>query len=63
MIIQEFQNIGIEVKGNNTQQKTKCPNCVKIGKENYKDDCLSINTNDGRYNCFKCGWSGRVRDN
>ena len=56
----EFENLGIAVKGNSVQQKLECPNCIEIGKTNYKDKCLSINLNDGRYNCFKCGWSGRV---
>lgn len=57
----EIQNLGIEIKGNSPQQKVKCPNCYKIGKENYKDTCLSVNMDLGVYNCHKCGWSGKVK--
>ena len=55
-----FYELGIELKSNSIQQKTKCPNCKKIGKENYQDTCLSVNLNDGLYNCHKCGWNGCV---
>lgn len=55
-----FYEIGIEIKGNQYQQKTKCPNCVKLGKTNINDTCLSVNLNDGLYNCHKCGWNGCV---
>ena len=58
----EIQNLGIEIKGNSPQQKVKCPNCYKIGKENYKDTCLSVNMELGVYNCHKCGWSGKVKE-
>lgn len=57
----EIQGLGIELKGNSLQQKVKCPNCYKIGKENYKDTCLSVNIDLGVYNCHKCGWSGKVK--
>ena len=55
-----FREIGINLKGNQKQQKVVCPNCKKLGKENYKDLCLSINTTEGLYNCHKCGWSGKA---
>lgn len=58
---QLFYEIGIELKGNQTQQKVKCPNCYKLGKQNYNDTCLSVNINDGLYNCHKCGWNGCVK--
>lgn len=60
-MINEFLNIGISPKGNRPEQKVQCPNCLKIGKTNYKDTCLSINLLDGLYNCHKCGWSGCVK--
>ena len=60
MIVNEFLNLGIEVKNNGVQQKVKCPRCFNLGKENWKDTCLSINTESGVYNCHKCGWSGSV---
>lgn len=61
MYIQEFINIGIEPKGNSQQQKVKCPNCMKLGKENWKDTCMSINLAEGIYNCHKCSWNGTVK--
>ena len=61
MVTESFSNLGIRLKGNNVQQKVQCPNCIKLGKENYKDTCLSVNLNDGLYNCHKCGWSGIVK--
>lgn len=61
MVTESFSNLGIRLKGNSVQQKVQCPNCIKLGKENYKDTCLSVNLNDGLYNCHKCGWSGIVK--
>ncbi|KQC33987.1 hypothetical protein AAU57_12085 [Nonlabens sp. YIK11] len=60
MIVQDFIAIGVQPKNNGTQQKVRCPNCKAIGKENWKDECLSINLSDGLYNCHKCSWSGTV---
>jgi len=57
-----FYDLGIEVRGNSPQQKVTCPNCVKLGKQNIKDTCLSIDLRQGLYNCHKCGWSGTVKE-
>ena len=57
MIVNEFLNLGIEVKNNGVQQKVKCPRCFNLGKENWKDTCLSVNVESGVYNCHKCSWS------
>ena len=59
--MEQFSDLGITLKARNSQQKTTCPNCVKIGKENYKDTCLSVNVENGVYNCHKCGWSGKLK--
>lgn len=59
--MQQFSDLGIQLKGSRTQQKVQCPNCIKLGKENYRDTCLSVNTSDGVYNCHKCGWQGKVK--
>lgn len=56
----EFINIGVIPKTSRVEQKVVCPNCVKLGKTNIKETCLSINLNSGLYNCHKCGWSGKV---
>ena len=61
-MIDKFIALGIEPKGNRPQQKLICPNCIKLGKQNIKDTCLSIDLNDGLYNCHKCGWSGKVKE-
>lgn len=60
-MVNNFSEIGIEPKGNKLEQKVTCPNCVKVGKTNIKDTCLSINLDSGLYNCHKCGWSGCVK--
>jgi len=57
----EFSDLGIEIKGKSEQQKTRCPNCLKIGKENWKDASLSINLKENIYNCHKCGWNGKIK--
>jgi twinkle protein len=61
MYLQEFINIGIEPRGNDTQQKVRCPKCKSLGKENWKDTCMSINLVEGIYNCHKCTWQGTVK--
>lgn len=61
MYLQEFINIGVEVKNVAGEQKVRCPNCKKLGKEHWKDTCLSINTERGVYNCHKCSWKGTVK--
>ena len=61
--MQTFSDLGIRVNQNKSQQKQKCPNCLTLGKENYKDPCLSINTSEGLYYCHKCGWKGKIKDN
>jgi len=60
--METFSDLGIAIKGNKGEQKVQCPNCVKLGKENYKDTCLSINLHLGLYNCHKCGWKGKIKD-
>lgn len=57
----DFNHLGIELKSNRNSQKLICPNCIKIGKTNIKDTCLSVNVSEGMYNCFKCGWKGCVK--
>lgn len=56
----EFEKLGIKLRNNYPQQKVRCPRCYEIGKENWKDPCLSVNTELGIYNCHKCGWTGHV---
>lgn len=59
--MQTFQELGIKVRSKGDQQKVPCPNCIKLGKTNYKDPCLSVNIKQGIYNCHKCGWNGKLK--
>lgn len=59
-MIDEFLNLGIELKSNANVQKTKCPKCSHKRK-NKSDPCLSVNIEKGVYNCHHCNWSGNVK--
>lgn len=39
--------------------KTVCPKCSD-SRKNKKDPCLSVNIDEGFYNCHNCEWHGRV---
>ena len=58
-MIQEFTNLGIQLKGNSPQQKTKCPKC-SLDRKNKLDTPLSVNLKDGVFKCHHCNWQGRV---
>ena len=58
--LNEFQELGIQIKSNAVQQKTKCPKCSHQRK-NKNDPALSVNLQSGSYNCHHCGWSGNVK--
>jgi twinkle protein len=58
-MIQEFTNLGIQLKGNSVQQKVKCPKCT--GDRRKKNDlALSVHLSDGVFKCHHCNWQGRV---
>lgn len=59
-MITEFLALGIELKSNANNQKTKCPKCSHT-RRNKKDLCLSVNIQEGLYNCHNCGWGGNVK--
>ena len=58
--ITEFQNLGIILKRQHGNVKTKCPKCSHTRK-NKRDLCLSVNIDDGLYNCHNCGWNGNIK--
>lgn len=61
--LNQFLDLNIQPKsGTARQQKVKCPKCREKGKTHLNDACLSINIEEGLYNCHKCGWSGRVEN-
>lgn len=57
--IKELQKLGIVIKRQSGSIKTKCPKCSHERK-NKSDDCLSVNIDEGLYNCHHCGWQGNV---
>ena len=59
-MINEFLNLGIEIKQNRGQVKTKCPKCHHTRK-NKSDRPLSVDIDNGLYNCHNCGFSGNVK--
>ena len=58
-MIEKLQQLGIQLKRNTGSIKTKCPKCSHTRK-NKSDLCLSVNIDEGLYNCHNCGWNGNV---
>lgn len=60
--MKDFSSYGISVPSGRTGNiKTKCPNCKKLGKQHLGDD-LSVNIDEGVWNCHKCGWTGSLNE-
>ena len=60
-MIQQLQALGIKVRfGQHGNIKTVCPRCSKDRRKKH-DPCLSVNVDEGVWNCHNCGWSGSVR--
>ena len=57
--LQQLQDLGIVLKRQHGSTKTKCPKCSH-SRRNKNDDCLSVNIDEGLYNCHHCGWQGNV---
>ena len=53
-------DLGIQLKKSYGSVKTTCPKCSH-NRRNKKDQCLSVDIDDGLYNCHNCGWSGNVK--
>ena len=60
MYLNELQGLGIQVKRTSGEVKTLCPKCSHTRK-NKNDFCLSVNIDQGIYNCHNCGWAGNVK--
>ena len=56
----ELQGLRIQIKITSGDVKTRCPKCSHTRK-NKQDQCLSVNVDEGIYNCHNCGWSGNVK--
>ena len=57
-----FHDNGIQIKKNSGQVKTKCPKC-SYGRKKKSDPCLSVNIDEGIWNCHNCGWKGTLKQN
>jgi hypothetical protein len=49
------RNINVRMDGP-TEQRVPCPHC----DHGPDDDALGVNVDSGVFNCFRCGWRGRV---
>ena len=58
--IKDLQDLGIVLKQYKGNTKTKCPKCSH-NRKNKNDLCLSVNIDEGLYNCHHCGWNGNVK--
>tara|TARA_R100001530_G_scaffold123757_2_gene91786 strand:+ start:294 stop:1964 length:1671 start_codon:yes stop_codon:yes gene_type:complete len=54
-----LESNGIIVRSTSGQEKTKCPKCSN-GRRKSFDPCLSVNIDDGVWNCHHCGWAGSL---
>lgn len=55
-----FDDLGIDTHHKTSGQiKTTCPECSP-GRKKRTEPCLSVNLDDGVFNCWHCGYSGRV---
>lgn len=60
--MKDFSSYGINVpSGRSGNIKTTCPNCAKLGKQHLGKD-LSVNMDEGIWNCHKCGWVGSLKE-
>lgn len=55
-----FSEYGITIKRSSGQVKTKCPKCSHDRKKKG-DPCLSVNIDEGVWNCHNCGWAGALK--
>lgn len=56
-----LEDLGIDLRHKQAGHiKTTCPQCSEGRGKNKKDPCLSVDIDEGLYNCHHCGWSGRV---
>lgn len=59
-MISELEKLGINLKNRTSGQfQTTCPKCSHERKKK-KSPCLSVNIDEGVYNCHHCGWTGNV---
>ena len=54
-----FRDYGIIINKNKGQVKTKCPKCSHERRKK-SEPCLSVNIDEGIWNCHNCGWKGSL---
>ena len=60
-MIQQLKALGINVReGQRGNIKTTCPKCSDTRKKK-NDPCLSVDVEEGVWNCHNCGYKGTVR--
>lgn len=59
--MKSYSDYGIEIPHGRTSGnvKTYCPQC-RESRHNKHDRSLSVNLNEGVWNCHYCGWSGKL---
>ena len=57
----ELSKFGIHTGARSGETKTLCPMCSHTRKKK-NDPCLSVNVDEGIWNCFNCSWSGTTKD-
>jgi len=59
--LNRLKELNISLRTTSGQTKTKCPQCSHTRKASNKNEpCLSVNIDEGIYNCHNCGWQGCV---
>lgn len=62
MYASQLTALGIDLKNRwSGQIKTLCPRC-SASRRKKNEDCLSVNIDEGVYNCKNCGWKGGVNE-
>ena len=56
-----LNQLGIKIKTSKFgEQKVKCPKCSH-DRRKKSDPCLSVNIDEGVWNCHNCGWKGTLK--
>ncbi|WP_447969370.1 DnaB-like helicase C-terminal domain-containing protein [Nitrospira sp. M1] len=56
-----FADFQIDTRGRTKHVKTTCPQC-SANRKHPKDLCLSVNIEEGVWNCHHCGWKGWLKE-
>jgi twinkle protein len=58
--MKQFADFSIQITGPGPQVYTTCPQCAPSRKKKNAK-CLSVNIEQGIWNCHHCGWSGSLK--